>query len=126
MSDIFRFKHAAAELVERSRQGLRYKAADGMFLDARGVVFAAGSGALALAAHDNPEELARHLYDAATIERHASKALFRQGKVSRASVDVLDAIGAPSGRQFRKRNELQGVCDALAEIGRAVAGEVTP
>lgn len=124
MSDVFRFKHAAAELVERSRQGLRYKASDGMFLDERGVVFAAGSGTLALAAHENPEELARQLYDAAIVERHASKALFRQGKVSRASVDVLDGIGAPSGRRFRKRNELQGVCDALAEIGRAVAGEV--
>jgi len=124
MSDVFRFKHAAAELVERSRQGYRYKAADGMFLDERGVIVAAGSGTLALAAHDNPEELARQLYDAAIVERHASKALFRQGKVSRASVDVLDAIGAPSGRRFRKRDELQGVCDALAEIGRAVAGEV--
>ncbi len=125
MSDVFRFKHAAAELVERSRQGYRYKAADGMFFDEQGVVVAAGSGTLALAAHENPEELARQLYDAAIVERHASKALFRRGKVSGASVDVLDAIGSPSGRRFRKRNELQGVCDALAEIGRAVAGDVT-
>jgi len=120
MSDIFRFRDAACEVVAQARKGLRYDARSGRFLDERGYPAGNGSSVLGMAARENPAEVARQIFEASVLERRAAQALLERCLVDRSSVDHLSRCGdAGSRNALRSAKHLQPALDALVAISVA-------
>jgi hypothetical protein len=121
MSDIFRFRDAAREVVAQARKGLRYDARSGRFLDERGDPAGNGSTVLAMAVRESPAEVARQIFEASVLERRAAQALLERRLVDRSSVDHLSRCGdAGSRNALRSAKHLQPALDALVAISVAV------
>lgn len=121
MSDIFRFRNAAREVVERARSGMVYQAHNGVFWDAGGVPAGNGSAVLSMAVRESPAEVARQIFEASVLERRAAQALVERGLVDRSAADHLSRCGdAGSRNALRSAKHLQPVLDALVAISSAV------